>query len=428
MESSDNYQLFDSSQQKNGSYVHPCGSINTVQEKIASILDEMTNHRQLDTEIHPTVRKHYPSECCMRAYEHLCTGPKQHIVHRPIYNPDRKKGHRKTCPVCSGSDSKRTAHKTFHELHGFKWKIMRFIDLTTPEDFISKEMYNDKEALDAKYNFLFNCVKKFMKKEFPKEAYIATLHTWHSSDPLSAPHFHPHIESSCTEYDQDEEGNISVKNLNGAKSKDDLDGMRDTWRGILGYDGEVDLHYSYAPRHERTSGSKSYGGSKRIMHRLSYVFRGYIEDVNKWLTQNDVSLLDEEQEYWLKWHLQKWPRKTRRYGAWSNSRQKQFVDMRVIEKRIEDDQERARKLYCPICFYELESKARSRETVPLNKDLVATREVIHMKRPPSSCMYEQTPIELRTRGRPTMEYMSGVLEYRAKHAKKRISEVDWSGT
>jgi len=426
MESNDNYQLFDSSQQKKGSYVHPCGSINTIQEKIASLVDEMTNHRQLDTGIHPTVRKYYPSACCTEAYEHLCTGPEPHTVHRPVYNPEREKGHRKTCPVCSGSDSKRTAHKTFHELHGFKWKNMRFIDLTTPEDFVPVEIYNDKESLDKKQNLLFEYGNQFMKKEFPNESYVATLHTWHSNNPLSPPHFHLHIESSCTEYEQDQEGNITVKNLNGAKSKDDLDDMRNTWRSILKHDGEVDLHYSYAPRYERTSGSKSYGGPKRVMHRLSYCFRGYIEDVNKWLTRTEENTLDSEQEYWLKWHMQKWPRKTRRYGAWSNSRQKQFIDIRVIQKRVEDDQERTRKLYCPICFYELEPKARSCETVPFNKELVAVREIIHMKRPPSSCMYEQTPVEFRTRGRPTLECVSGAVEYRAKHEKKRTSEVNWS--
>ena len=423
----DNYQLNESSQQNDGSYVHPCGSIDTIQGKIASVIEESANHRVLDTHIHPTLRKYYPSNCCVEAYEHLCTGPKVHTVHRPVYNPDREKGHRRVCPVCSGSDSKRTAHKTFHELHGFKFKTMRMIDLTTPEDFIPEEIYNDKEALDKKFKLLFEYVKQFMKKEFPNESYLATMHTWHSRDPLSKPHFHPHIEASCTEYHQDKEGYLSVINKNAPKSKNDLDRMRNTWQSILGYEAEVNLHYSYAPRREKFVGKRGYGGSKRIMHRLSYCFRGFVEDVNKWLTQNDVSVLDEEQEYWLKWHLQKWPRRTRRYGAWSNSRQQQFIDMTVIEKRISNDQERTRKLYCPTCFYELEPKAQSSEPVSLDSTLLAVREIIHMNRPPSPCMYEQTPIHILNRVRyPGKNEFGGVLEYRAKNEKKRISEVTWS--
>lgn len=414
--------LSEVSGQKNGSYVHPCASINLVQEKMLSIVEESATHRQLEVETHPLVRKYNQSTCCTEAYEHQCTGPETHVVHRPIYNPEKKKGHRISCNICSGSDSKRRAHRAFHELHGFNWKILRFIDLTTPEDFITPEDYENKEALDKKVNLLFSLGNQFMKKEFPNESYVAHLHTQHSADPLSKPHFHLHIESSCTEYHHDRDGLLSVKHLNGAKSKNDLESMRSTWAGILGYEGEVDLHYAYAPRRERVSGGKGYGGPKRVMHRLSYCYRGFIEDVNKWLTQNNIHSLDTEQEYWLQWHLQKWPRTHRRYGAWSPSKQSHFVDMSIIEKRIEEDRERTRRLYCPICSYELENKSMNVEPVPLNKDLLAVREIIHMKRPPSPCMFEKTPVRIWVRS-PTQK--SGVLEYQARSARRRDSEVYW---
>ena len=420
-------QLSDISPQNIGPYVHPCASRSVFQEKIASIEEEATNHRELDTHINSFLKTIHPSECCVKAYEHRCTGPEVHVVHRPVYNPDREKGHRNVCPPCSGSDSKRKAHSTFHEILAFNWKNLRFIELTTPEDFVPPENYNDPNFLKERYNQLFAYVKKFMKKEFPNEAYNATIHTWPSSTPLSPPHFHVHIHASCTEYQQAKDGQISVRHLNPVLSKAQLDRLRASWADILEYDGEVDIHYSYSPRRERGSGTKKYGGPKRLLHRLSYVYRGYIEDVNKWMTKNNIQSLDESEEYWLKWHLQKWPRKTRRYGAWSNYRQKQFVDMAIVESRKSADAKESRILYCGKCFYELENKSFNGAPVPFDINKVAVRRIIHMKRPPPHCMYEVTPGETGTKIRALSKSASrATLAYQAKTERKMKSEIDWN--
>lgn len=362
-------------------YVHHCASMKQIQVSFRYLMDEK-NHRPPSTSIGSLVRAKYPSTCCTTAYEHYCTGPTPHLVHRAIY--DKSKGHRRTCPVCSGSDARRRASRSYHELHAFDWKRLRHMELTAPGDYVTRED-NDK-TIALKMAEFFKMCRAWMDQCFPGEAYIFFFHHWASSDPLGPPHFHMHIIASCTTYKRDEKRRIIKKHLNPRLSCNELDGLRDVWRGLLGHEGNVNVFYRYAPRWPKGK----FGGPTRLLHRLTYCYRAYIQDVNAFTMAEGFTLTDE-QDYWLTWHMRKWGRRIRRYGAYSPTQQKEFIRMEHVEIRVEADAEKAKTLYCPVCLYPISPRSRSNDPVPLVGAVLAVREVISPRRPPTHLMYQKTP-------------------------------------
>jgi hypothetical protein len=369
------------------SYVHYCAS--KTQELLTECIDEsQSGFFPINTIIHPMIRETLPSTCCTTAYSHKCNGPEAHVVHVPIF--DNSEGHRKECPVCSANEAGTKAVKTFHELCAYNWKTLRFLELTTPEDFILPEEYDHPDAVRSKCNLLFRLGKRYMDRCHPNEPYIAFLHHWHSNNPLSPPHLHLHIVASCTSYEIDASRQITSKHHSPHVPKETLLRHRGVWAHLLGVQ-ECDIFYRYAPRRERHHKGKSYGGPGRLMHRLKYCYRAYIQDVNIYFSKNENESMTPERHRWLAWHLQEFPRRVRRYRAWAPRAQKKFIYRQTVTTRIQQHFNQI-TLHCPKCFYDISPLPTDYEPSALDSQLLAVRERVTYRRPPDPCMREVSPL------------------------------------
>jgi hypothetical protein len=368
------------------SYVHYRAS--KTQERLTECIDEaQSGFFPVQTQIHPTIRETYPSTCCTTAYSHTCTGPNPHTVHVPIL--DNSEGHRKQCPVCSANEASRKAVKTFHEILAYDWHNLRFIELTTPEDFIPPESIDLQDEVRAKINLLFRLGREYMKRCHPQEPYIAFLHTWHSSNPCSKPHLHLHIISAAANYQLDDSRRVHIQHHVAKLSRKALDDNRATWSLLLGVQ-ESDIFYRYSPRRERHHHSKGYGGPARLMHRLKYCYRAFIQDVNTYFERNETEHMTPERLKWANWHMQKFPRKVRRYGAWAPKAQRIFIHQDEVKSRVSTHFENAKTLYCPKCYYPISNLPTDPEPATLDTQSLAVRKRVTYRVPPSHCMREQS--------------------------------------
>jgi len=63
--------------------------------------------------------------------------------------------------------------------------------------------------------------------------------------------------------------------------------MRDCWSDLVDYEGSI-LYYQWIRRTEHKPKNPKHDLEfQRVRHRLRYMFRGYVQDVNSWLHAND---------------------------------------------------------------------------------------------------------------------------------------------
>ncbi len=361
--------------------------------------DEPNEVQYVSREIHVNqfLRRRYDNYCCTHGYGTVCVNPsEQHKNQVPIYNPAGQKGHKKFCPICARSEAQRSATKTFHELHAFKWKNLRKIVLTTPSDFVKQQDYENEDMILQSQETLTKLANQYMKKVHCGEPYILWFHHWHSKIPLSPPHFHVHILSSCTLY---QKGSSFVKRLSPVLSEKQLSSNRAIWQGLIGHESDVNINYSYHQRWFQKSKhkkGKSYGGAGRLKHHFTYNYRSYIQDVNVFLGKEGLTVLEDDQKYWLTWHMRQWKRLVRRYGAWSNTEKGKYIQIHRVERRIINEEKETSKVYCSQCEYLVEAPSRKSMTSPeaMDMSMVVRHRVFRHSRPPEHLMIEKMEVQL----------------------------------
>jgi hypothetical protein len=310
------------------------------------------------------------------------------------------------CPICAKIEANQKALEAFHILYGYDWKHLRFIELTTPEDFIRDS--EDPHHVHAKSNHAFSLAKKYMEKCHPEEPYIAWLHHWHTKNPLSSPYIHIHIVAIAAKYSGDCES-LTTTYLKPKLNKSVLDRNRKLWAKLINVP-VANIYYAYCPREETQGYKKTYGGPARVMHRLQYCYRRYIHDVNTYLEKNPNEPLTPERISWLEWHTQqrfylneynaktrkRFPKRVRWYGALANRNQNRYLRMDIIEERIESQlKEQAPR--CPICLSLILTPKECIDlqiqvlVVPLDPTLLPVCKLVKWKEPPEPAMREYLP-------------------------------------
>ena len=319
---------------------------------------------------------------------------------------DRGKVHKRVCPGCSQNEASRRALKAAHMIYRFTWKALGFCEVTTPSDWLEPDRVNDVEYVNQRYDDFMVGVQKFLKESFPGHPAVVTFHHWHSTSPMGCPHFHAHIEFSWTPYESGrigKPGDFYIPKDNNEYA-DRLARGEGRERRVRIYDQDKRMwlnhpltleflrgrvaHFLKIPENNgqfyyqfqlRGFDEESRAMAWRsLVHRLSYVFRGYVQDVNEWLfrAEKDGEFPGAENWDWFKWHLRikyyqqnddgtsylvgDWKRRTRYLGAWHSTQVNKWI-VWGTEKCPEtgllayyDHLEQASKLYCWNCKMELD--------------------------------------------------------------------------
>ena len=357
--------------------------------------DNYCQDRPVDIE--STLRDLYFNDCGTHAYRIVCEVNSCRTIHTKVIYGDGER-HKSICPICSNNKAKSRARDAYHLIYGFSWQNLGCLELTTPSDFIDSNRLDDHDYLLEQENHLFHLVHQFFKKYFPNTPYIASFHHWHSKTPLVGVHYHIHVVFPRAEYHYktiehdstkliDQSLEIVWTNWHPAKIPlEQLEDMRACWSDLL-HVKESDIYYQFIKRDEPTE----------VMHRLRYMFRGYIEDVNKWLLESQDNSLEIpgilEIKTSIEWHLREWRKKTRYYGQWSHSQVSKWIDRQEIESRILHDKTESSKTYCRNCLALLPQypEVSSGGEVDFESDKAPLRKKWKPKRPPDSCMLQLKP-------------------------------------
>lgn len=341
------------------------------------------------------LRTIYDNDCCTRAYSLKCEGCDE-VSHQVIYGDGLR--HKAVCPVCSNNKAKSRARDAYHQIYGFDWQNLGTLELTTPSDFVDPSRLDDADHLLERQEYLFELVKEFMDYYYPSTPYLATFHHWHSKEPLEGPHFHMHLVFPRATYHHKVNPLVSdgsnfltwITWLPAQIPKEALIEMRRHWASMLGL-RDADIYYQFIKRLE----------PQRVMHRLRYMFRGYIEDVNKWLLgQLEKGATAPANSYIQEccdWHLRDWHHRTRRYRMWSPSQLAKWVDRQEIGERIERDEQESKRRYCRVCLTELPPVAKvCVGEVVFESVMALLRKQWKPEKPPPPCMWGmyQQPIEI----------------------------------
>jgi hypothetical protein len=306
-------------------------------------------------EIHPIIiDKNELSSCSLFGYERKCTCCGAKIV-SPIFCSDRK-----LCPICNARYSNKRGLRIHETFDLFDTEYMIHDVLTTPKGYFSAEL--DKFDI---INKLHSLASLYMCEIYGEKASgVRVVHTNSTKNPLAAAHFHIHILISDKKYYQ-----ISQTSLSGNEYivgfgkkevrvyQEDLQKLRDTWRKILNYPGEVNLkhHYSKLARKKR--------------HLCKYICRDSIYDINEFLLKKGEKYqlsLEEEQNYAYQVQNKKYFKRIRWFGEYSDSKRANLY-YTMHKKNIQN----AYKKYnfieiCPECFEILPEG--SGEFVKITKD------------------------------------------------------------
>lgn len=316
----------------------------------------------------------------------------QTVNHLPVFGEGLE--HKKICPVCSNNKSKSRAQDIYHVLHGFEWENLGNLVLTTPSDWVDQSRLDDCDYILERQEDLNKCVQTFFKRFFPDVPSVRSFHSWHSTNPISGSHFHVHTLFPRTRYQRKKDGLIWVIEQSAMLEPEALEQMREFWSDLMSVE-VADIWYQFIPRKD----------SERVIHQLRYMFRGYIEDVNKWLlkyrSEGDlydmngscmsafVQVQEWRERQTIEWHLRVWKRRTRYYGAWSPSQVALWIDKEIVEKRIEQTRQESQELFCRTCLCLLIWKSREKTIGgdgPFNPKQAVFRRRWEPREPPDSCM------------------------------------------
>jgi len=214
-------------------------------------------------------------EWCATEYEKYQCSVTQSHVKKVRYLLCGKRG---LCPRCSMNYARKKAGTMYKWIKDniatrldFDLKMNQIV-LTLP-----KELHDMEQKLFAKM------IKQFMK-EFGLDSYGYSIQNRHSKDPLSGKYVHAHLLS----LNMKQEENQMVK----SEYFFDLDLMRDTWKGIvqdncnIEFDGKVNLFSEYA---------SVLNEPYKVLHNLAYLYRYPIQDVfNAQVRTNSTNYVQED--------------------------------------------------------------------------------------------------------------------------------------
>ena len=308
----------------------------SIESKLQAILKN--GLRQQIGNHHVIIRKNNLHSCFLYGIEEICTKCGTKVVH-PVYCNDHK-----LCAICNRIYSNKRGQKIYETFELFKTEYMIHEVLTFPSNYFPR-------GLD-KFDIINEC--KRLAWLFIREIYgentsgVSVVHTNSTKNPLGPVHFHTHCLISDQKYYE-----ISQKTITGDKYSigfgrkkvikvyQDVQKMRDTWRKILGYPGEVNLHHQYSNKPNQ----------KR--HWCKYISRASIYDINEFLWKKGKNYQlspEEEQNYAYQMQNKKYFKRIRYFGEYSDSKRAKLYHA-IHKKNIENAYSSKKYLdLCPVCL------------------------------------------------------------------------------
>lgn len=290
------------------------------------------------------------NRCSKTGYYQKCKDG--HMNFKPHYG--KGKDHKWTCHICNRSRSKSLGRVKFHTIRRLQPDYIGYLELTLPNDHYKYCTRNNANAREDTENYLREKTKQFINEYFPGYGHYNVIHDWGTHNPLAFPHYHSHNVIPLVKI---ENGKKILAN-SGYISDERLEEMRHRWAEILGYKGEVDIHY-------RFGSLKPYGkyGLGYLRHYTAYISRGPICDINEWLLENGNP--KELSEYRLKWfyffmdQIRPNYKRYRGYGLLCEGKIGQFLKdcnshLELVHRDIQEEKEESKKLYCCTCNAELD--------------------------------------------------------------------------
>ena len=327
------------------------------------LFEDPISDEWIDIRATPQVLDLYPTTCGTKFARYIIGGKE---YYEP-YQDRTSAAHKTRCPACARRQASKSARRTYHRLMAFHWSNLWAITLTTPKGFVDP-LKKDEEGYpeQRKVDFL-NLAKKYMRTQHPDVPFMMSFHHWKTSDPLGGPHFHVHITALCATYKFHEGGGLIDKPLDPYVN---LKKKKRIWGNMLGLEGNAVLHYQFITRKtqvwKENGEQMTRGGSKKLRHWLNYVYRYYVQDVEKFFRKFDYEKVTPERTVWADWHnrvksserlgrlgtvisitVGGWGKRTNGYGALSNRKRKYFIYDGVVQKRIEEENEIISKRYTP---------------------------------------------------------------------------------
>lgn len=257
---------------------------------------------------HYIIDKNELNSCCIYGYKKSCTQCGTEIVN-PIYCFDKN-----LCAICNARYSNKRGLKIQETFDLFDTEYMIHDVLTTPKGYFPKGF--DKFDI---INALHRLALLFIHEIYGEKACgVSKVHTNSTNDPLNGPHFHIHILISDKKYYQ-----ISQTSLSGSEFivgfgkkeikvyQENLQKLRDIWKKILNYPGEVNIFHKYSKLSRR----------KRFWSK--YISRDSIYDINEFLLKkgDKYNLSPEElKNYAYQVQTKPYFKRIRWFGSYSDSK------------------------------------------------------------------------------------------------------------
>jgi len=204
---------------------------------------------------------------------------------------------RNHCPVCNRRYSQTRGRAIYQTLTLVPDSYVIQLVLTYPGNYFSSDL--TKEEIEKQIHVQS---REFVKRSFGKKVGgVKKVHSWKSKSPLESPHWHIHIlipsfvfyPVKIASLDKSRKLTVdyAIKHLRVLKTKDELKIMRNLWGEIIGYPGEVNIHYEYSNK------------KKKIIHWCNYISRCSILDINKFLKdKGEHYKLTQKEEEWFWFH------------------------------------------------------------------------------------------------------------------------------
>ncbi|MBA7676677.1 hypothetical protein ES703_84921 [subsurface metagenome] len=283
------------------------------------------------------IRKNNLFNCFSYGIKEICAACGTEIAH-PVYCLDYK-----LCAICNRNYANKRGQKIYETFELFNTEYMIHDVLTIHRNYFSKEL--DKFDIMNELNRLSSLYLYEVYGE--KTSGVRVVHTWSTKNPLGPPHFHIHLLISDKKYYP-----IHQKTLSGDKHivgfgkkemkvyQEDLQKLRDTWKKILGYPGEVNLYHQYSNK----------AGKKR--HLCRYISRHAVYDINEFLWKKGKYYKmspEEEKNFDYQMQNKKYFKRIRYFGEYSDSKRANLY-YTIHKKNIQNAYSPKKYLeLCPNC-------------------------------------------------------------------------------
>lgn len=327
---------------KNGAYVT---SID--QTQISEFEKNLKELREFGFEIADQLVE-ISGRCSKTGYTQKCECGK--INFKPRYS--KGLNHKRICPICNRSRAKSLGRTKFIRTYGVKPDYVAHLVLTLPRDHVKHCTRNEYIWLNDTHEYLFSKAKQFIAHFFEGYGFDAKVHSWHSQNPLTYPHWHIHCIIPLVKV-----SNGKIIQKNGHVFKENLEEMRSYWKALIGWETEVNINYSFAKMRDEDF-------THKIRHWYSYISRGAICDINEWLLEHPDTKLSENRHRWFKFHtdpIKKHYKELRSFGSLAECNISKFLEdcdssLQVVHEWIKQEIQESKKLFCCHCFAELDPR------------------------------------------------------------------------